>query len=630
VGPELKVVPADQESPENQGSSFCLLVTGERLFSTHWLADSGDLTLGSAETCQIRIDDPSVAPQHAVLHLGRKPAIEDLKGSGGTVVDDRRLTPGESVLLTPGELITLGSVLLIFQKRMNNRPRRIWTHGYFETRLEEECTRAEMYQKQFALLRIHCEKTLPQSVVEETLANILRAVDIVGSYGPGEYEVLLTDAQPAGAELVRKRIISLLGPKDRNLRIGAASYPKDGRSADILSDKASEALQLSPRPKDSADIAASGIFTFSKAMQNLDELIKRVALSTINILIMGETGVGKDVFAERIHRLSLRNGKPLLRLNCASLSESLLETELFGHERGAFTGAVQAKPGLLETADGGTIFLDEIGELPISTQVKLLRVLEERVVLRVGSVKPKSIDVRFVAATNRDLEYEVARGTFRQDLFFRLNGISIVIPPLRERADEIGGLVQHFISESCLKTGQIPMPVPSREVLELMKRYAWPGNIRELRNVVERAVLLCDQGTITLAELPVEKMSASFAPRRIVSPVRTTTRQADQDGDESPPFEPPSALSGEPPDDHPYQTQEPESPLLRKRGLQIPHDLQREVLARERKQIVDALSACAGNQTGAAKILGISRRTLVNRLNFHSIPGPRKNRKPAV
>jgi DNA-binding NtrC family response regulator len=143
-------------------------------------------------------------------------------------------------------------------------------------------------------------------------------------------------------------------------------------------------------------------------------------------------------------------------------------------------------------------------------------------------------------------------------------------------------------------------------------------------------VLLCDQGTITLAQLPVEKMSASFAPRRIISPVRTTTRQADQEGDETPALEPPSAPSGESPDDHPYPTQDPESPLRRKRGLQIPHDLQREVLARERKQIVDALSACAGNQTGAAKILGISRRTLVNRLNFHSIPGPRKNRRPAV
>jgi len=173
------------------------------------------------------------------------------------------------------------------------------------------------------------------------------------------------------------------------------------------------------------------------------------------------------------------------------------------------------------------------------------------------------------------------------------------------------------------------MPSLSREVLELMKKYAWPGNIRELRNIVERAVLLCNQGIITLAQLPVEKMSASFAPRRIASPVRTTTRQADQESEESPSFEPPSGPDGQSPEDYPNQNQDPESPLRRKRGLQIPHDLQREVLARERKQIVDALSTCAGNQTGAAKILGISRRTLVNRLNFHSIPGPRKNRKPA-
>src|SRR5262249_9872312 len=153
----------------------------------------------------------------------------------------------------------------------------------------------------------------------------------------------------------------------------------------------------------------------------------------INVLILGETGVGKEVMAERIHRLSPRAPKPRLGLNCAALSESLLESELFGHERGAFTGAQQTKPGLLETAEGGTIFRDEVGELPMAIQVKLLRVLEERLIWRVGALKPRPIDVRIVAATNRDLEAEIARGAFRRDLYFRLNGITLRIPPLRER-----------------------------------------------------------------------------------------------------------------------------------------------------------------------------------------------------
>ena len=619
---------ASAPDAQDRSDGYSLLITGEHVFSTHSLPDHGDLVIGSSAECELRIEDPSVAARHAVLHLGPSVSIEDLASPVGTVVGDAKLPPQQLTALTPGEMITLGSVMLIFQKRMNNRPRRIWTHGYFETRLEEECTRAEMYHKEFALLRIHCERNLPTGVIEETLANVLRAVDVVGSYGPGEYEVILNDARPSGAELVRNRITSLLGTKDPNLRVGVACYPRDGRSADILTAIAAEALQLAPRPKDSAEVATSGVFRLSRAMRHLDQLIERVAVSTINVLLMGETGVGKDVFAERIHRLSLRSNHPLLRLNCASLSESLLESELFGHERGAFTGAVQTKPGLLETADGGTVFLDEIGELPISTQVKLLRVLEERVVLRVGSVKPRSIDVRFVAATNRDLELEVARGTFRQDLFFRLNGISIVIPPLRERVDEIESLATHFITEVCTKTGQIPMPALSREALNLMKQYAWPGNIRELRNVVERAVLLCSHGTITLTHLPVEKMSASFAPRRVSAPSRANPRHSEEPNAELRP----AFLRTEAPGANGVESSQlaglVDHPAIGRRGLRLPKDLQQEVIAREKQQIIDALSACAGNQTGAAKMLGISRRTLVNRLNFHGISGPRKNRTP--
>ena len=167
------------------------------------------------------------------------------------------------------------------------------------------------------------------------------------------------------------------------------------------------------------------------------------------MLLLGETGVGKEVFAERLHERSARSSNPLLRLNCAALSESLVESELFGHERGAFTGAVASKPGLLEQAEGGTVFLDEVGDLPTAVQVKLLRVLEDRQVLRVGALKPLTIDVRFIAATHRDLEEMVSRGEFRQDLYFRLNGITLVIPPLRERRSEIPRLARAFADLAC-------------------------------------------------------------------------------------------------------------------------------------------------------------------------------------
>jgi len=240
-------------------------------------------------------------------------------------------------------------------------------------------------------------------------------------------------------------------------------------------------------------------------------LIERVATGTISVLLMGETGVGKEIVAEAVHRYSPRAEKPLLRLNCAALSETLLESELFGHEKGAFTGAGQAKPGLLESADGGTVFLDEVGELPLSIQVKLLRVIEDRKVMRVGGLQDKSIDVRFVAATNRDLEDEVKRGSFREDLYFRLNGVSLVIPPLRERPAELEELARQFAAEASAQLGQAEPPEISTEVLDCFREYAWPGNIRELRNLMERAVLLAVDEPIGLAHLPVEKLRADSA-----------------------------------------------------------------------------------------------------------------------
>jgi transcriptional regulator with PAS, ATPase and Fis domain len=194
------------------------------------------------------------------------------------------------------------------------------------------------------------------------------------------------------------------------------------------------------------------------------------------------------------------------------LSDSLLESELFGHERGAFTGAHERKIGLLEAAEGGTVFLDEVGDMPSLTQVKLLRVLEERQVRRVGSTTTMAIDVRFVSATNRNLEQAIARGTFREDLYFRLNGITLVIPPLRERPVEIEGLARHFIEAACGRSRREP-PRISREALQILLAYPWPGNIRELRSVIERAVVLCDTDRLMPAHLPEQRMRAHFARR---------------------------------------------------------------------------------------------------------------------
>ncbi len=319
------------------------------------------------------------------------------------------------------------------------------------------------------------------------------------------------------------------------------------------------------------------------AMARVHALAQRIARSQINVLLLGETGVGKEVMARAIHRLSPRVDGPFVGINCAAVSDALFESELFGHEKGAFTGATQTKLGLIESAHGGTLFFDEAGEMPLSTQAKLLRVLETREVMRVGGLRTREVDVRFVAATNQNLEDDVRTGRFREDLYYRLNGISLVIPPLRERVTEIPELTRRFIEESARDAGLPDPPVVSPEAARWMEEYAWPGNIRELRNAVSRAVILASTGVIGPEHLQEERYQPA-------------TRG-----------EAPSAPEPPPPDE----------PVIT--GLSSA-DLE------ERQRIIDALEACGGNQTRAARVLGIARRTLTTRLDRLALPRPRKGR----
>lgn len=320
-------------------------------------------------------------------------------------------------------------------------------------------------------------------------------------------------------------------------------------------------------------------------MRSVHERAASVAGGNISVLICGETGVGKEIVAEILHRRSPRRDRPLLRLNCASLSESLVTSELFGHEKGSFTGAGQRKRGLLEAADGGTVFLDEIAEMPLSLQAKLLRVIEERRITPVGGLEPKPIDVRFVSATNRNLEEQIARGAFRDDFYFRLNGVLINVPPLRARRSEIAPLARLFIDRTARELGRRRSPAIADETMSWMLTHRWPGNVRELRNTMERAVLLCRNDVITLDDVREDGAA-------LTRPMKNHELEQVVGGVESPVMPP-----------------------------VMPWGVSKDA---ELMAITDALDRCCGNQTRAARLLRISRGTLVSRLTAYGLPRPRK------
>ncbi|MEA1947922.1 MAG: sigma-54 dependent transcriptional regulator [Thermodesulfobacteriota bacterium] len=243
----------------------------------------------------------------------------------------------------------------------------------------------------------------------------------------------------------------------------------------------------------------------SKVMQDLFEMIRTFAPTTTTVLIEGESGTGKELAAKSIHFNSLRRDKPFVAVNCSALAETLLESELFGHEKGAFTGAVARKKGRFELADGGTLFLDEIGELSQNLQVKLLRVLQEKIFERVGGVKPISVDIRIIAATNKKFKEEMEQGRFRKDLYYRLNVVHMVLPLLRERQEDILPLVDYFIDKYKDERKSVdPVTGLDQEVERLFYDYSWPGNVRELENVIERAMVMCQSSDIKISDLPKE------------------------------------------------------------------------------------------------------------------------------
>ncbi|MCC7243768.1 MAG: sigma-54-dependent Fis family transcriptional regulator [Acidobacteria bacterium] len=422
------------------------------------------------------------------------------------------------------------------------------------------------------------------------------------------------------------------------VRLGAADYVLKPGDAEGVGEAALEAAIRNALERESlvAEVARLGAqlledpagvqpcWSSGAAMQPLMAMVERVADSDIGVLILGESGVGKEVIAREIHRRSARRSKPFVKVNCAALPADLLESELFGHERGAFTGAGATRVGKFEFADHGTVVLDEIAEMPAGLQAKLLHVLQDREFARLGSNRPVSVDIRVIAATNRDLEAMMRSGTFREDLYYRLQVIELRVPPLRQRREEIAALVEFFLAKYAT-TYRRAAPRPSPVLLDALERHDWPGNVRELENMMKRFVVLQDERFILSELLRAPATTTPAAPAQSADPPATATpAAAPAEHGHAPAAEPTPVSAHDQPDDaarHPapvtIEVEAPghtQPPVYGADGIDLPMLARAAAQHAERDAILHALHRFRWNRRKAATYLNVSYKTLLNKM----------------
>ncbi len=544
---------------------------GERSY-TLGLPTEGVVVLGRSSDVELPLPSASVSRRHARLVLhddGARATVADLGSRNGTLVNGLRVDGERAV--QHGDEVSLGDVRLLFLRASAVPPSTIvyQPRALFQQTLASEVAAATQAGTPLWLFALQ----LPEPWDGATrFLRALESLPRVGHYGIlGDTVIGVAAPRTRDDEAleIEEMFVKAMGEVGLAPACGVAGLRR-GASATDLIDLALEKLEGAP--PGAGDLL--GPVALDPVMVTVLEQAKQLAASPLHLLLVGETGAGKEVLARFVHEASGRTG-PLVCVNAAALPDALLESELFGHERGAFSGAAQAKVGLIEAAHKGTLFLDEIGELPLTMQAKLLRVLEDYSVRRVGATTERKVDVRFVSATNRDLEEEVRERRFRQDLLFRLNAGMLRVPPLRERRTEIPALAALFLRRAATARGIAP-PAIGAAAHDLLSAYAWPGNVRELRNAMDRAFALSGGATIAPKHLPESIASGLAAAPMSARGVPTVM--------------PPAATDGA--------------------GAPI-----RETMAQyERDRIVRALDEAGGNQTRAAELLGIPRRTLAYRM----------------
>ncbi len=463
--------------------------------------DAGRLTIGSHPSSDLALDSPTVAPYHAILHG----AVNSFRftSSAPSFCNGVPVTACE---LADGDRLRLGEVELLFQA-----PREATIAA---NPLVSACSLFYLFR---AMHGLAAELQVPLEAQIRSIARQHLGAGILDVFVEGTREDWSAQLAARGRAVPLEHSAAALaqviqfGPQQYACLVWHCEDPAPVEDAFAafcaLSSAALETaseisnLELRTTLAESQLASRTGILGSSPAVQTLLRQIEKVAPRETTILIQGESGTGKELVARAIHRLSPRASRPFLALNCAAIAENLLESELFGHEKGAFTGATELRPGKLELAAGGTVFLDEIGEMPLPLQAKMLRVLQQRECERVGGRKVIPLDIRIVAATNRDLAAEVKQGRFREDLYHRLNVVSLRTPPLRERGEDIAELAHAFLARSAAAASrQVSGFTP--DALAALRRHDWPGNIRELENVIERAVVLGDLPLVQLEDLP--------------------------------------------------------------------------------------------------------------------------------
>jgi DNA-binding NtrC family response regulator len=582
------VVHAGEHAPGH----LSLLFTWDENAHAVALREGESLVVGRAAPADCIIDHRSLSRTHARLDLrGGIFTLKDLDSTNGCLLNG---TAVQVARIYEGDVARLGGVEMhVCAQAVLHAPLDALSHAAFVRATADEVTRAGRFGRTFAIFAL---RHGDHEAAHRALHRALKPLDRLCAYAPELSLVLLLEQDLTGA---RRWFASLDWPNGQQVRAGLAIYPALTGSAEALISQAVAACHLAREGAiHDAELSAEGSppkpIVRSPRMVRLYDLVARAARTTLPVLVQGETGTGKELVSRSIHDKSARATGPFKALNCATIPASLLESVLFGHERGAFTGADRQSHGIFEQAKNGTVFLDEVGELSLQAQAALLRVLDQHCLVRIGGAREIKVDARVVAATHRNLAAMVQAGAFREDLMFRLDALTLKVPPLRERREEILPLAELFLRRAREQWGATAQCI-SDEARAALMAYRWPGNVRQLKNVIDRAVTVCATEIVGLddlsEELWVDDNDGAFPMNGALEPSRPHEGGVNAEG---------TFCS------LPVRVREFEIAIIR-----------------------GALEKAGENQAQAARLLGVPRRTLASKIQVYGLVAPRASLSPA-